>query len=199
MVQRSPDAGTKDKPEEKTAPKFVGCDDGQQSKIAKAIAEAESMASRAVLALVRDIPLSYEMSAMNANFGALTDDQKSKIIALYKEIAASVGSKLYKCAKAGKKVKEGGKVVDRCAEARCPGTEVTLFPDFGMEQCKAGPTLLHEAAHNAGACSDIDRGKKYPPADAEKNAYSYEFFASDVASGYKTPPELKKRNPGAPR
>jgi len=47
---------------------------------------------------------------------------------------------------------------------------------------------LHEAAHNAGASKDIDIDEKYPPKNAEKNAYSYEYFAVDLRKG---PPEVK--------
>ena len=58
--------------------------------------------------------------------------------------------------------------------------------------------MLHEAIHNAGACDDIDKGRSYPPAQSENNAYSYEYFALDVSGGYKTP-DLGKRKPTVPK
>jgi hypothetical protein len=196
ILQRNPD--DKEKPEEKPAAKFAGCDADQQGKIGEAIKQADGLAVRAVQAFEREFPLSYEMAAMKSHFGSLGSDQKSTIIDRYKHIQANLGSKTYTCAKKGKKVKAGKKVVDLCGEASCPGSEITLFPDFGKEVCPAGPVIFHEAAHNAGACDDIDTGKGYPPADAENNAYSYEYFALALAAGYKTP-ELGKHKPKAPR
>ena len=87
---------------------------------------------------------------------------------------------------------------DLCGQAACPGSNITLFPIFGKETCPAGPVMLHEAIHNAGACDDIDKGKSYPPAHSENNAYSYEYFALDVSGGYKTP-DLGKRRPTVPK
>lgn len=194
LLHRSPDEG--EKPEEK--PKFTGCSTDQGKTIMEAIPQAEGLAARAVQAFEREIPLSYESSAMRAHFGSLGSDQKATIIARYKHIQANVGGKPYTCTKKGKKGKEGNKIVDLCGQAPCPGSTITLFPDFGTAGCPAGPVLLHEAAHNAGACDDIDKDRSYPPADAEDNAYSYEYFAKDVAAGYKAPPELKKHKPKAP-
>lgn len=197
VLQRSPD-DEKEKAEEKPTTKLVGCNKDQQSKIEEAIKQAVSLASRAVQAFERDIPLSFEMKAMKAHFGSLGSDQKSTIIERYKHIQANSGRKAYTCAKKGKKVKEGKEVVDLCGQASCPGSKMTLFPDFGKEECPAGPVVLHEVAHNAGACDDIDKGKNYPPASSEDNGYSYEYFATDIAAGLKAPPELKKRKPKAP-
>ncbi len=75
---------------------------------------------------------------------------------------------------------------------------ITVFPDFGKEVCLAGPVILHEAAHSAGACDDINKGKSYPPASAENNAYSCEYFASDVVAGYRATTELKAPKLKAP-
>jgi Domain of unknown function (DUF4157) len=199
VIHRSPDGDEKNKADDKAATKFVGCSDDQKSKIEEAIKQAEALASRAVLALEREYPLGYESNAIRANFGSPGHDQTLTIIARYKDILSSARSKTYKCAKAGKKVKEGGKIVDLCGQAYCPGTEITLFPDFGRAQCPPGPVVLHEAAHNTGACSDIDKGRGYPPAAAEDNAYSYEYFATDVVAGYKAPPPLKNRDNAVPR
>lgn len=89
-------------------------------------------------------------------------------------------------------------MVDLCGQASCPGSAITLFPGFGTKGCPVDTLILHEAAHNAGACDDIDRGRKYPPPNAQNNAYSYEYFAADVAAGYKEPPELERHKPKAP-
>ena len=84
-----------------------------------------------------------------------------------------------------------------CGQAPCPGNEIILCPPFGVldikskhrkgrpkSSCPPGPTILHEAAHNAGACSDIKSGApNYPPSNAEDNAYSYENYAVAVAAG----------------
>jgi len=198
VLQRAPDGGVKAESETKPRDKFIGCTNDQKAKIREASGQAVGLAQRAVQALVRDFPLSYEMSALRANFGSLSSDQQSTITTRYKNIAASLATKAYKCATTGKKSREGGKVFDFCGEAYCPGREITLFPDFGKAQCPADAVVLHEAAHNAGACSDIDKGRNYPPAHAENNAYSYERFATDVWAGYRAPPELKKRESSVP-
>jgi hypothetical protein len=90
------------------------------------------------------------------------------------------------------------RLLELCGQTSCPGSEIKLFPDFGKEVCPAGPVILHEAAHNAEACDDIDKGKSYPPTSAENNAYSYEYFALAIAAGYKSP-ELGTRKPSAPK
>jgi hypothetical protein len=73
-----------------------------------------------------------------------------------------------------------------------------LFPDFGKETCPAGPVLLHEAIHNAGGCDDVNKGESYPPSSSEDNAYSYEYFALEVATESKTP-ELGTHTPSKPK
>jgi hypothetical protein len=79
-------------------------------------------------------------------------------------------------------------VTHDCARAPCPGSEIILCPSFGKAGCPGGPTILHEAAHNAGACDDIQQGSaNYPPGNAENNAYSYENFAVEFDSGLKKP------------
>ena len=161
------------------------------------IRQAKGLAARAIIAFEREFPLTNERKAMDANFGNLSSGQNATIIQRYKHIRDNLETKTYTCAQKGKKVKEGKKTVDLCGEARCPGSEIKLFPDFGKEVCPAGAVTLHEAAHNAGACGDIDKGKGYPPGNAEDNAYSYEYFASAVAAGYKEP-ELSKHKPKAP-
>lgn len=195
VLRRQPKGGEKaDEP----AAKFVDCDKDRLPVVQDAIKKAEALASRAVQAFEREYPLSYESAAMKAHFGSLGSDQKATIIERYKHVLSKSGSKTYACAKDNMKVKEGDEVVDLCGQARCPGHYIILFPNFGKETCPAGPVMLHEAVHNAGACDDIDRGRSYPPSSSENNAYSYEYFALDVTAGYKTP-ELGKRKPTVPR
>lgn len=196
VLQRQPNAGEKKK-EEPTAT-FTGCDKDRLPVVQDAIKKAEALATRAVQAFEREYPLSYESAAMTAHFGTLGSDQKSKIVERYKHVLASLNSKTYTCARDNKRVTEGNEVSDLCGQAMCPGSTITLFPVFGSETCPAGPVLLHEAIHNAGACDDINKGRNYPPSSSEDNAYSYEYFALDVTAGYKTP-DLKKRNPTAPK
>ena len=195
LLQRAPekekDTGAK------PSAKFIDCKD-RMAVIEGAIKEAETLAARAVNALEREYPLTYEDAAMRANFGSLASDQKSTIIERYKHVMTTLTGKTYTCAKDDKKTNEGNNVVDICGQAACPGSNITLFPIFGKETCPAGPVMLHEALHNAGACDDINKGNRYPPANSENNAYSYEYFALDVTGGYKTP-ELGKRKPSVPK
>ena len=51
---------------------------------------------------------------------------------------------------------------------------------FGSLGCPPAITILHEAAHNAGATGDIDKDGSYPPPNAEDNSYSYEHFVEDL-------------------
>ncbi|MFN7949733.1 MAG: DUF4157 domain-containing protein [Blastocatellia bacterium] len=201
VLQRQPKAGDEKKEEKKKeepTAKFTGCDKDRLAVVQDAIKKAEALATRAVQAFEREYPLSYESAAMTAHFGSIGSDQKSKIIERYKHVIANLNSKTYTCAKDNKRVREGNEVSDLCGQAMCPGNTITLFPVFGSETCPAGPVLLHEAIHNAGACDDINKGGNYPPSSSEDNAYSYEYFALDVTAGYKTP-DLKKRNPTAPK
>lgn len=196
VLQRSPDEAKK--PEEKPPAKLAGCSEDQQKTLTEAIAQAKSLAGQALRAFTREYPLSHEVAAMRDHFGSLGSDQKATIVERYKDVLAKVDGKSYTCAKRGKKVRAGTAIVDLCGEASCPGSAVTLYPDFGKATCPAGPVLLHEALHNAGACDDIDKGRGYPPSSSEDNAYSYEYFALAVATGLKTP-ELGKRRPQAPK
>jgi hypothetical protein len=192
LLQRSPDEGKK--PEAT----FVGCDEKRLSVVQDAIAQAAALARGSVRAFEREYPLTHESAAMRAHFGSLASDQKTTIIERYKHVLANLDRKTYTCAKDNKKVPEQGKVVDLCGEAMSPGSSITLFPVFGNETCPAGPVMLHEAIHNAGAGDDIKKGNNYPPSRSEDNAYSYEYFALDVMAGPKTP-ELKGRRPTAPK
>jgi hypothetical protein len=180
------------------SPTFGGCNKDQQDTLEEAIKGATALASRAVAAFEREYPLSYESTAMNANFGRLDKEQQATIVARYKEVQGAFANKNYVCASREVKVKKGKEVVDLCGRAECPGDTIKVFPDFGKDTCPAAPVLLHEAIHNAGGCGDTDKGDSYPPRDPENNAYSYEYFALDVSGGTKAPPKLKKRDPKAP-
>jgi len=73
-----------------------------------------------------------------------------------------------------------------CALGECPGSRIIICPQFGHRPTcpPPGQTIVHEAAHNSGACLDIDRRPgQYPPdpSDGINNAYSYEYFAADVS------------------
>jgi Domain of unknown function (DUF4157) len=196
VLQRSPDEGQK--PPDKPAAKFASCSADQEKTLVAAIAESKGFATRALQAFTREYPLSYEATAMRDHFGSLASDQKTTIVQRYKDVLANVDGKSYTCARTAKKVTAGSAIVDLCGQAQCPGSAITLFPVFGTATCPAGPVLLHEALHNAGACDDIDKGTRYPPSSSEDNAYSYEYFALAVAGGLKTP-ELGKRKPQAPK
>ncbi|MBX3330922.1 MAG: DUF4157 domain-containing protein [Nitrospira sp.] len=197
-LRRQPKEG-KEKAEAEPTAKFVGCDKDRLSLVQDAIKEAKALAKRALYAFERDYQETHEVSAMKAHFGSLVSDQKTTIVERYKHVIANMGTKTYTCAKESKKVAEGNEVVDICGQAAFPGSTITLFPPFGNEVCPAGPVMLHEAIHNAGAGDDIKKGSRnYPPSRSEDNAYSYEFFAMDVMAGFKTP-ELGKRKPTAPK
>ncbi len=182
-----------DTKKEKAGPKTC-----EEERVKPAIDEAKRLARKAIAAFEREIPLSYEAKAMRAHFGSIGRDQQSTILERYKHVLDNLDKKTYLCPDRAKKTRSGNRVVDLCGEAACPGSEIHLFPDFGKEVCPAGPVLLHEALHNAGACDDIDRGQNYPPRSPENNPYCYEYFALEVSGGYKEP-DLPKHTPKAPR
>ena len=86
-----------------------------------------------------------------------------------------------------------------CGMGQCPGNTIVLCPDFFSSvkkeneskkknkkpraplnlPCPPAATIIHEAAHNDGACGDIEPvPPNYPPPNAENNAYSYEMYAA---------------------
>ncbi|HET9370908.1 MAG TPA: hypothetical protein VFO19_11695 [Vicinamibacterales bacterium] len=186
------------KPEKPTAT-FAGCNDKQKGAIEAAIPDASKLAARAIVAVERDYPLTYESSAMSAHFGHLDRTQRTTVIDRYRQIQNGVGAAAYTCAARSRTVTEGTTRVDLCGEAHCPGSRIKVFPNLGTAECPAALVLLHEAAHNTGACDDVNAGGAgYPPSASEDNAYSYENFAAALTGGYKTP-SLKKRTPKGPR
>ncbi|CAN5908848.1 hypothetical protein BH23GEM7_BH23GEM7_24010 [soil metagenome] len=197
LLQRQPRGREGEEAEQKSAAKLSGCNKDQPEKIVEGIKSVKDLASRALVAFEREYPMSYESSAMTAHFGRPTSSQKATIIERYKHIRDNVEAKSYTCAAKGKTVKKGNTKVDLCGQAPCPGSSITLYPSFGSATCPAGATILHETAHNAGACDDVDNGKGYPPAESENNAYSYEYFAAALTAGSKVP-TLPKRKTVAP-
>lgn len=154
-------------------------------QIAMGIVEAKQMSALALVALKRDIPMTYENKALRENFGPLDSDARRTVVSRYENIQATLENKEIEC-----KSKCPKKGTDLCAQAEIPGKKIFICPNFGTTGCAPGPTMLHEAAHNAGAKDDVDKGDKYPPKNAENNAYAYEYFPQDLRKG---PPEVKLR------
>jgi hypothetical protein len=159
---------------------ITGCEE-KSSLILEGIEDSRKLTGRALRAL--ETLRSYEIAAIRSNFGSISEEQKATIISRYKRIRSTLDSKTIECLSECE-----GKKSDNCAVAKCPGNKISLCPLFGGPKCNSGPVILHEAAHNAGACGDIDKDGDYPPRNAENNAYSYEYFALDVAEG---PPKPK--------
>lgn len=187
---------------DKAAPaNFKGCNDDRKKLVESAITRAGELAARALVALNREFPMSWEGTAMNKHFGSLPSSDLDIVKDRFKRAQGEAASKIYTCAPKDVKASEGGKILDPCAEAECPGSKITIYPQFGSETCKdAGAILLHEVIHNLGGCGDTDvKDKSYPTLHPEDNAYSYEHYAVDVAAGAKAPDTLKKRDPKAPK
>lgn len=82
------------------------------------------------------------------------------------------------------------------AYAWCPGGPyIHICPSFFTDPRIPGPaTLIHEAAHIAGACSDVFVGNAgYPPANAQNNADSYALFAWDIRARPSLGPPARQR------
>jgi hypothetical protein len=152
-------------------PEMKKCPEKMKEQITSGITEARQMAARSLVALKRDIPLSYEDRAMREHFGTLSGEVKRTVISRFEDIHSTLQTKEIEC-----RTKCPKKGADLCAQAETPGRKIFICPNFGTPGCAPGPTMLHEAAHNAGAKDDIDKGDKYPPKKAEDNAYSYEYF-----------------------
>lgn len=200
-LQRKDDT-SKPADKDKAAPaNFKGCNDDRKKLVESAIKRAGELAARALVALNRDFPMSWEGIAMDKHFGRLPSSDLDIVKERFKRAQSEAASKIYTCAPKDVKSAEGGKILDPCAEAECPGNKITIYPQFGSETCKdAGAILLHEVIHNLGGCGDTDvKDKGYPTLHPEDNAYSYEHYAVDVAAGPKAPDALKKRDPKAPK
>ena len=204
IVQRKDDkpaAPDKKDGDKDAAANTHGCDADRSKLIGSAIQRAGELADRALAALNRDYPMSWEGAAMNRHFGRLPTDALDIVKDRFKRAKAQAAGASYTCAKRDVKKRDGGKILDPCAEAECPGSKITLYPQFGSETCKdTGAILLHEVIHNLGGCGDTDlKDNGYPSLHPEDNAYSYEHYAVDVAAGAKPPDALKKRDPRAPK
>lgn len=90
-----------------------------------------------------------------------------------------------------------------CGLAPCPGKKIILCPPFfssaqtekdkkkenkkednkskgDLIPCPTAATIIHEAAHNEGACLDISPcNNHYPGTNPYDNAYSYEMYAAN--------------------
>ena len=167
------------KGETKKEPAISGCAQEKKDFIKKGITGAKKSATKALSVLNKMIPLSYEEKAITSNFGRISSKQKDSIISRYKHIESNLDSKEIKCVQKCKK-KSG---FNLCAQGVTPGNKIFICPNFGTKGCEPESTILHESAHNAGAKDDIDKSDKYPPKNAENNAYSYEYFVIDVKKG----------------
>jgi len=154
---------------------------GREQEILDAVDEAKLLAKDALRVLKKEMPLSYELGPLIDNFGSLSATQKTMVIERYEHIDKNLDSKQIVCTNK-KKCKK------LCGQGVIGGNKILLCPSFGTLACPPGATILHEAAHNAGAKKDIDKGKKYPPKNAQNNAYSYEHFPLEISTG---PPDVE--------
>ncbi|RKY26266.1 MAG: hypothetical protein DRP61_06140, partial [Candidatus Omnitrophota bacterium] len=81
------------------------------------------------------------------------------------------------------------------AYAWCPGGPyIHICPSFFTPGTNRPATLIHEAAHIAGACDDVYVGDAgYPPTNAQNNADSYAFFAWDIRARPALGPPTRER------
>jgi len=180
-VRRRPIKGEEEKESEEEDKKatFKWCNEEKRKLIQKGIKiiEEEDLPGIAIKALTKLLPKFRERRAIESNFGPISDKQKKTIISRYKHIETTINNKNIICL-ANCKTEKGS---DPCAKAKCPGNMIYVCPGFGAGGCSdVGKIMLHEAAHNADACGDIDRDGDYPPANAEDNAYSYQYFVEDL-------------------
>lgn len=195
MIQRALLAGRTagrdgEEKEPEAASTISGCDTDRSKTIKDGIRGAKTLAGVALTALGRAFMLTHDDKAFRDNFGSVSGDRQKTIITRYTHAKDTLDGKIIACSKCKKK-KKG---VHLCAEGIVSGSKIWICPPFGNKACPPSATMLHEAAHNAGAPDDIlPRSSGYPPAKSEDNAFSYEQFAVDVLKG---PPEVElKRRP----
>ena len=165
------------------APTFKNCKSKEKGKenereelLSNAIKEAKVLVESADKAF--DKP--QWRPTRKSNFGDISDEQKETIQKRYNHIKDNLDSKEIECVSQSKCGKDEEGVVP-CAKGRINGNIISICPIFWTGRCQSpGPIILHEAAHNAGAEGNIDKGKLYPPKNAENNAYSYQYFAMDL-------------------
>jgi hypothetical protein len=146
--------------------------------VVEAAQTAGKLAETALEALDRPLLLSFQRTALRLNFGPAGDSHRNIIADRYRQIKEwlSVKEFIYKTKCPEKK----GYL---CAQVPSSGSTIYIYPRFGSSKCPPAITLLREAAHNAGATSEIDRDGAYPPPNAEDNAHSYEHFVEDLEKG----------------
>jgi hypothetical protein len=199
VLQRQTAGGEEPEKEEERSPVFNGCEEDRTKLIQDGIEQAKNLAAGAINAFNRQIRRPHESDAIKEHFGTLDSSKTQTVVDRYTHIYDTVESKTYTCKEKDKTSGKGDTKVGICGEAAIPGSTISLYPNFGTEVCSsAGAVILHEAAHNAGAKGDIDRGAaNYPPKDAENNAYSYEYCALEIAAGIASP-KLPEHIPRAP-
>ncbi len=168
--------------------KVKGKEDVQEKIIAQAIEDTKPLTQGALDALTTGMPSadSETRDAFAAHFGDIFDhDKVNAVVKVYQDIKKSLDSKDIACLPKCKSDKDG----DICALA-APGKGISICPEFFRKPCAdlQPAIILHESAHNAGAGGNTDkdrkkvsaRKRKYPPKQAENNAYSFQHFAEDI-------------------
>jgi len=173
VVPRDPQGSATVPPEPRSS--FKSCDPKRMALVLEAAQTARKLAETALEALDRPLLLSFQRTALRRNFGAAGDSHRDLITDRYRRITESLGAKNFIC-----KTKCPEKKGHLCAQAPSTGNTIYICPPFGSPGCPPAITILHEAAHNAGATGDIDKDSLYPPANAEDNSYSYEYFVEDL-------------------
>jgi hypothetical protein len=171
-----------------SGPLIRDCTFIQRLNIRRGIIEAASMAGNA-RALIEVAIAGYKpwvRTLAESHFGHPLDVDTLKVIARrYAHIENTLGLKTYTCQFCIWPT-EGHINPDHhtCALGECQGDDITICQQFGEPGCPPGPVIIHEGAHNDGACLDIRRQPgNYPPKPVEgvNNAYSYEYFAVEAA------------------
>jgi hypothetical protein len=174
-------------------PRIQNCTLVQEALILLGIREARSLAANA-RSLIAGAIAGYNLwvrSLAENHFGCPLDEGAMRVILQrYEHIENTLDLKNYSCAicawLAGG---ESGVVINpdhhTCALGECPGDDITICLPFGQPSCPPGPVIIHEGAHNAGACLDIRRHPgNYPPNPTAgiNNAYSYQYFAMEATT-----------------
>jgi hypothetical protein len=159
-------------------PSVQGCDDMRMALIGEAAQAAKRLAEAALGALEQPLLSSFQRASLEHNFGPAGELHRTLIAGRYRYIKETLEAKLFVC-----KPQCPEKTGSLCAQAAGNGNTIFICPAFGSAGCPPAITILHEAAHNAGATADVDKDGAYPPANAEDNTYSYEHFAEDLLKG----------------
>lgn len=188
----------------KQGPLFTSllCSPQQRGEISKAKTQATNMVNIALFKLYANI----DQARYTRHFGASANIKT--VISRFEHILKNLNNKNFVCppscdsnVKATFSDSEEGEGVPTgqlndpghiCGYAPCSGNTIFLCPIVfaksnkkskgqaaSGQSCPLAKTIIHEAAHNAGACQDVMPGSSnYPPLNAEDNAWSYEMFAS---------------------